>query len=89
MSVWIKKVRVYTKVGIYPCNGNGTFGTRHSPFNSKLNGPFNTAFACFQLSEIIFLNWSAFYCGRRYHVHVRVCKSGEACCYFLGYMMSL
>ena len=66
--------RVYIKVGIYLCNENGTFGTRHSSFNGELNGPFNTAFACFQLSEMIFLNWSACYCSREYHVRIRVCE---------------
>ena len=52
-------VLVYIKVGIYSCNRNGMFGTRHGLFNSELNGPFNgklnglfnTSFQCFQLSE--------------------------------------
>ena len=43
---------VYIKVGVYPHNGNGTFGTWHGSFNGELNGPFNAAPACFQLSEI-------------------------------------
>ena len=81
-----KKVPIscFYKVGIYSCNGNGTFGTRHGPFNGELNGPFvfNAAFACFQPSDFF-----------PYLVHVLlqvscVCKSGEACCYFLGYKMS-
>ena len=32
---------VFYKDGVYSCNGNGTVGTRHGPFNGELNGPFN------------------------------------------------
>ena len=32
---------IFYKDGIYLCNGNGTVGTRHSPFHGELNGPFN------------------------------------------------
>ena len=29
------------KVGIYLCNGNGTFGTQYGPFTGELCGAFN------------------------------------------------
>ena len=32
------------KNGIYSCNGNGTVGTRHSPFDGELNGCFSGYF---------------------------------------------
>ena len=32
---------IFYKDDIYSCNGNGTVGTRHGPFNGELNGPFN------------------------------------------------
>ena len=43
-TVWVTKkflFRFLNKDGIYLCNGNGTVGTRHGPFNGELNGPFN------------------------------------------------
>ena len=44
--VWVvKKFLFRYKVNIYPCNGNRTVGTRHSPFNSELSGAFNVSLA--------------------------------------------
>ena len=82
--IWVIKkfpLHFYTKIGIYACNGNGMFGTRHDLFNGELNGMFdgklkglfNAACACFQLSNF-FHNWSACYCGRKYYVYVRAVK---------------